>query len=326
MILVGVGIKCALCDANIYMMKFFITNVLILLSLVSHAQNHGIFDEDVKIVKLDSSINSPYKEINPVYSEKNDWLFFGRKAHPENAGGSTDMEDVWFASFDSYGRSEVSNQLGNINNIGPNLVCSFREVNNSSILLLGNAYKGSGKMISGLSYTFFMYDGWSDPINLKIKDFYNISNKIDATISSSGNILIMSIERADSHGGRDLYLSRKMENDKWSAPINLGNINTSLEESSPYLSNDGKTLFFATNGRNGFGGMDIYACHRLDESWTNWTEPENLGAPVNTDKDEAYFSINSSTTKAFFTRGSGEEVDIFGAFFSKDHTASIQQK
>ena len=55
-------------------------------------------------------------------------------------------------------------------------------------------------------------------------------------------------------------------------PINMGNvIYTEMEESSPFLAADNKTLYFASKGHNGYGGYDIWVTRRLDDSWTNWT-------------------------------------------------------
>jgi len=64
-------------------------------------------------------------------------------------------------------------------------------------------------------------------------------------------------------------------------PVNMGSvINTEFEESSPFLANDMKTLYFASKGHNGYGGYDIYVTERLDESWTNWSAPKNLGHAI----------------------------------------------
>jgi outer membrane protein OmpA-like peptidoglycan-associated protein len=125
--------------------------------------------------------------------------------------------------------------------------------------------------------------------------------------------MILSAERDDSYGSRDLYVSFSKPDGSWTAPLNLGgDVNTVGEEESPFMAEDGKTLYFSTNGLSGYGGKDIYVSLRLDDSWTKWSEPENLGAGINGKGDDEYFSIPSTGNRAFFTRGEkGEDMDIF---------------
>ena len=96
-------------------------------------------------------------------------------------------------------------------------------------------------------------------------------------------------------------------------PVNMGSvINTEFEESSPFLSNDMKTLYFASKGHSGYGGYDIYVTERLDESWTNWTTPKNLGPAVNGAMDDEFFSISYCGKYAMFSKQiSVHNVDIY---------------
>jgi hypothetical protein len=88
-------------------------------------------------------------------------------------------------------------------------------------------------------------------------------------------------------------------------------INTELEESSPFLAPDNETLYFASEGHNGHGGFDIYVTKRLDDTWTNWSKPENLGPAVNSANDDEFFSITQYGDFAIFSRKiSVHNVDI----------------
>ncbi len=84
-------------------------------------------------------------------------------------------------------------------------------------------------------------------------------------------------------GDQDLYVSFYNDAHKsWSEPLNLGaQINTHLAETAPYLAADDKTLYFASDGYLGYGGFDLYVTRRLDDTWTNWSTPENLGMVIN---------------------------------------------
>ncbi len=111
----------------------------------------------------------------------------------------------------------------------------------------------------------------------------------------------------------DLYVCLK-EHVKWSAPRNLGkSINTPGEETSPFLSADGKTLYFSTNGRPGYGDQDIFVSQRQSEGWTDWSKPVNLGAGINSPYFDAYYTMPASGEYAYFVsydKGFGK-ADIF---------------
>jgi outer membrane protein OmpA-like peptidoglycan-associated protein len=125
--------------------------------------------------------------------------------------------------------------------------------------------------------------------------------------------MILSVERDDSHGDRDLYVSFMQDDSVWTEPLNLGDvINTASEESAPFLAADDKTLYFSSNGFSGYGGNDIYVSKRLDDTWTNWSEPENLGPEINSPREDLFFNIPANSEFAYYSRGVSEtNLDIF---------------
>jgi OOP family OmpA-OmpF porin len=99
----------------------------------------------------------------------------------------------------------------------------------------------------------------------------------------------------------------------WTEPLNLGDVvNTAGEESAPFLASDDKTLYFSSNGFSGYGGSDIFVSRRLDDTWTNWSEPENLGPELNSPLEDLFFNIPASSEYAYYSRGVSEaNTDIF---------------
>jgi OmpA-OmpF porin, OOP family len=99
----------------------------------------------------------------------------------------------------------------------------------------------------------------------------------------------------------------------WTEPLNLSKtINTAAEESAPFLSIDDKTLYFSSKGFSGFGGSDIYISKRLDDTWTNWSPPENMGNTINSPMEDLFFNIPANSEYAYYSRGvSAENTDIF---------------
>ena len=140
---------------------------------------------------------------------------------------------------------------------------------------------------------------WSIPVNLGSP--VNTSNwESQPSINADGRMLFFSSNRPGGIGGKDLYYSVYKSNGKWSLPRNMGNIvNTPWDEMSPFIHFDGKTLYFSSDGRPGMGGLDIYFTRMLEDS--TWTEPKNLGYPINTFNDEMGLIIESGGQKAYFS-------------------------
>jgi len=272
-------------------------------------------NNDYVPVALGSNINSEYNELRPLITPEANTLFFSRQNHPENMGGVKDDEDIWFAERDtSSGDWLKAKNIGRpLNNNGPNFISSISSDGNAMLLLLGNAYYSKNRMTQGVSMSVKNEDGtWSRPKNLDILNDYNLSPKANYFLTNDMETILMSVERRDTHGDRDLYVIFLQDDGTWSQPMNLGpQINSAAEEGSPFLALDGKTMFFASKGFSGYGGYDIYLSRRLDDTWQNWSEPENLGAGFNSRDDDIFFNFTENDEYAYFSRGSENNVDIY---------------
>jgi hypothetical protein len=123
------------------------------------------------------------------------------------------------------------------------------------------------------------------------------SEQISATITNDENTLIFSSNRTGSVGGFDLYTCKKLPNGKWGAPTSLSpNINSIANENYPYLTDNGKTLYFASDGYNSMGGYDIFKS-KFDDETNEWSTPINIGYPINTPIDD--YSICFTNDKKF---------------------------
>lgn len=269
------------------------------------------------IEALDNNVNSEYNELNPLLSPDGKTLYFSRKNHPQNIGGAKDREDIWFSELDSTGRWQLARNMGSdFNNPEPNFINSIQSVTpdgRTAVILLGNKYMPNGKMQAGVSISSNVGGSWSKPVALKITNDYNFNEKANYFLTNNRKTLIMSVERDDSFGDRDLYVSFLGEDSVWTEPLNLGDvINTASEESAPFLAVDDETLYFSSNGFSGYGGNDIFASKRLDDSWTNWSDPENLGPEINSPLEDLFFNIPASSDYAYYSRGVSESnTDIF---------------
>ncbi len=270
---------------------------------------------DILKERLSENVNSKYKEFKPLLSPDGQTLYFSRKNHPENVGGVADNEDIWYSVKDTVtGEWQLAQNMGGeLNNAGPNFVSSVTPDGKTVLLVLGNQYLENGKMAAGVSISSNSSGTWSKPAAIQIENDYNYSEKANFYLANSRKVMLMSVMREDSKGGRDLYASFLNADSTWTEPLNLSEkINTAGEESSPFLAPDDRTLYFSSDGYSGFGMSDIYMSKRLDDTWTNWSEPENLGPTINSQYEDLFFNIPGNSEYAYYSQGvSEEDLDIF---------------
>ena len=132
-------------------------------------------------------------------------------------------------------------------------------------------------------------------------------------LTMDGKAILLAFARKKNSEDDDLYVSF-FEDGRWTRPLELGDeINTKYSETTPFLSADGKTLYFSSDRPGGQGSQDIYLTRRLDDTWQHWRKPQNLGSPINTDEYDAYYSISAKGDYAYFMSGKGSlgKKDIF---------------
>lgn len=160
-------------------------------------------------------------------------------------------------------------------------------------------------------FSSFRNGKWSAPYNVGTP-VNSASWESTPSINAEGNMLIFSSSRKGGSGGKDLWYSVLNDKGQWSIPRNLGkNINTDGDEMSPFIHFDGRTLYFASDGHPGMGAFDIYFS-KMNED-TTWTEPKNLGYPINTFNDDMGLVIEAGGQKAYFSshRDNIRGKDIF---------------
>jgi len=277
------------------------------INLVENAQT------GMKKENLGSSINSGFSETAPLISPDGKMLFFSRGGHPHNIGDSK-QQDIWYAELQKDGTWGAAKNIGSpLNNDAPNYVASISP--DGKAMLVGNLYKPDGSYGgSGMSITYLTERGWAIPKPVIIRNYYTNATEVSYRLSIGQNVLLLSLARDDSFGSNDLYVSFILPDSTWSEPKNLGSlINTLGEESAPFLAADNTTLYFASNGRPGYGETDVFITHRLDDTWMNWSEPQNLGPEVNGKGTDLHYTISVDGDFAYTvsTEHSFGDKDIF---------------
>lgn len=282
---------------------------------------------------LGLNVNSPYSEIAPIISPDGKTLYVGRIYHPRNVGAKHEC-DIWYSELQPDSSWSKLKNIGKpLNNSGVNVVITGTPDGNS--LLVEGLYNsdGSHKSEQGISISHKTANGWSVPKEVKIKNFYNTHEYETYCLSNDQKVIIMSVQRKETYGDMDLYVSFLQNNGTYSEPKNMGPVlNTFAQEGTPFLASDNKTLYFSSYGHHGYGSADIYVSKRLDDTWLRWSKPKNLGANINSWDWDTYLSISAKGDFAYFvsTAGSYGGEDIYKLELDKqlqpDPVALIQGK
>jgi len=275
--------------------------------------------KELKRENLGRGVNTQFEEICPVIAPDGKTLYFTRPEEPDN-------QDVFYSELTANGTFGPARRLPSPINT-PEHNSSFSITPDGSTMLLNNVYRRDRldttriKLYKGLSVTRRNGQAWGFPEQVQIQRYYNDNDFAEFSLAQSGQVLVMTAQREDSYGSKDLYVSFLQANGIWSEPKNMGPVvNTADAETSPFIASDGVSMYYSTPGLSGYGSMDIFVTRRLDETWTRWTEPQNLGPAINTDAWDGYFTLPASGEFAYFVsaKNSLGGNDIFRTRLTKD--------
>ncbi|WP_299462254.1 OmpA family protein [uncultured Microscilla sp.] len=268
--------------------------------------------QGLKKENLGPNINSPFSDITPLISSDGNTLYFIRKDHPENI--KRKKQDIWYATKEANGNWGKAKNLGRpVNNSAHNNIIAVSPDGNT--LVVGGVYDAQGEYKKrGISIASRVASGWEVPKEINIKNYYNNSSFFGVCMSADRQKLVLALEREGGEGDLDLYVSFVQRDGTWSEPKSLGSrLNTFGGESAPFLAADDKTLYFSTNGLPGYGSKDIYVTRRLDDSWTRWSTPKNLGPDINSSDFDSGFKVTAQGDYAYLVSytGKANKSDIF---------------
>lgn len=301
-------------------LKHCADNTLMRLSVVTILLLATAISAEVNITPLGNGVNSRYDELAPVLSPDGNTIFFCREGHPENVGVRTivdgasalrDDQDIWMSTRRADGSwTEAQHIASPFNSRTYDFPIGTSA--DGKTLYIGNVYGRDGTVSPGVSKTRLRGGKWSFPEPLRIQNFYNEANLVNYSLSADERTLILNLQRKDTVGRMDLYVSFLQPDDSWSEPMNLGKeINSAFMEVTPFLAADNKTIYFASNRPGGVGQFDMYMSRRQDNTWTHWTEPVNLGPNINTTGNDINYVIAPTGDYAIFssdTPGKGKDL------------------
>jgi OOP family OmpA-OmpF porin len=273
------------------------------------AQKENIIKEGtvVKVENLGWKVNSELAELRPTISADGNHLFFICENHPLNTKYNSvrNSQDIWYSTRDTFGNWSPARHMGYpLNTYHYNAVYWISTDNNR--ILLRNAFVNGDYYSNGVSMSYKMANGrWSPPEMLRIKNYhkYDRGRQNGASMAHDGQTLLLYMSEKQGDYNNDIYACFLQADSTWSEPKSLGKkINLpDYSEMTPYLAADGETLYFSSNRPGGLGDNDIWMTKRLDKTWTKWSDPVNLGAPINTPEWDAFFTLDAGGEYAYMT-------------------------
>ncbi len=280
-------------------------------------------DKAIQVKNMGSTVNSKYAEYAPLIpADESFMIFTSRRPNPfwnkiDPLGDY--FEDVYISKKDSLKSWLAPVILDSAINTPVHDAGTGLSADGEKLLI----YRTSKDMKSGDIYeSFFSDKKWSKPEPLGANVNSPEYSETSACYSPNGEIIFFSSNRPGGFGGKDLYLVRKLQNGKWGKPFNLGpKINTEYNEDAPFVNPLGNILYFSSEGHKNMGGYDIFKS-AFDETG-NFSEPSNLGCPVNTVDDDIFFVINTDGTKGYLSserEGGFGLQDIYTVSFPPQNT------
>lgn len=283
----------------------------------------------VKIENMGPTINTVAPEYAPVISADETKMIFTSRRH-STSGGKVDIvdnmhfEDVYISYHDGDKWSTAENMGAPINTAEDQEACIGLSPDGQEMFVYRSheKYSDAGDIfVSDLEGK-----SWSAPE--KLNDAVNTLKGMEshASITADEKTLYFTSNRPGGQGGLDIYVSKRLPDNSWAVPTSLGNkINSKYDEDAPFIHPDGKTLYFSSKGHKSMGGFDIFKTV-YNEKTSTWSEPENIGYPINTSGDDIFFVWTPDGKKAYFSSyrdgGYGHE-DIYMLTKEEDEKKSL---
>lgn len=277
----------------------------------------------VWVDNLGPNVNTKYPDFGPVISADNRELYFTSRRPEGNVGKEKDetgyhFEDIYFSSRDFGAEWGLAENIGSeVNTKSHDATVGIAPDGKSLI-----TYHGVGRKNGNLLITRKDDSG-------KWEKLQNIGESINtdfheeaATLSFDEKKLFFVTDKPGGLGGHDIYMALwDEENKTWGEPNNIGApVNTEFDEKGVFFSSDNKTLLFSSSGHKTMGGLDIFKTEYNAET-NEWSEPVNIGYPINTPDDDVYYVVSGNERYAYFSsvrEGGYGEKDIYQITFLGD--------
>lgn len=271
---------------------------------------------------LVGDINSGYDDYSPIVLDGGKTIYFTSRRSNTTGGGlnpddQTYFEDVYISKWDSIMQewSDVSNDLGKINSEGFDALNYISPDKLYGVMTLNTTATDSKKVTRGSDLCELKMNNkgtWNSPKIINNKSINTSFFEGAATLTADGNTMYFVSDRKGDKSSTDIYVVQKNGKSWGTAKPLPMTINTASRETTPYITPDGRYLFFSSDGHAGLGGYDVYVVENLGDSWGT---PINLGYGINSVNDDTHFVYLEELKKGFISGfeiiGNKASIDIY---------------
>lgn len=291
--------------------------VELFLNYCSNAKQLSSKPLNVKIENMGSVINSSAAESSPCLTDDENVIIFTYRGEKsigglQNAFNQPDKNGLYYEDvFTSVKEKGIWQNPAGINNVNSNNneAVMFLSIDGQNLFTSKDSQQDDGDIYVSKNEN----NSWSVPEKL-LGDINTSAWEDNSSLSPDGKTLFFSSTRPGGLGGKDIYKASLMPDGSWGNVKNLGNkINTPLDDDSPFLHYDGRLLLFSSKGHNSMGGYDIFKTY-LNLKDSSWSEPENIGYPINTPGDDNHYVLSPSGETGYYALGKPDgfgDLDIY---------------
>lgn len=279
----------------------------------------------ITIDNIGKTVNTKYPEYAPIISSDKSTLIFTSRRQGNTGGKDKDgkyFEDIYLTTKKTDESWRTPSKIGaNINT--PSHEAGISLAPDGKELFIYKDDNGDGNIYSSK----YLNKQWQSPV--KLNKFINTKyRETHACITGDGSTLYFTSDRPGGIGGLDIWKSTKQKNGDWGKPENLGEpVNSQLDEESPFILADGKTLYFSSQGHESMGGFDIFISTLSSDGF--WSEPQNVGYPINTTEDDVFYVPTQDENEAYYSSakdgGLGDQ-DIYLITIRKERKRTVALK
>jgi len=297
------------------------------LDQVANSRRELANSKNYQIINIGGAINGASPDYASVVALDGSSLYFTSRRLWSN-GGNADQKDIYlnlhwediYVSYNNngaWGTPEIldfctpdNNQASVSISKDERQVYTYNDLSGGGDIYVSNFIKGEFKSLEKLTIPRINTTFWEPHF----------------VMSPDGNTIFFVSNREGGFGGRDIYRLEREANGEWSRePINMGaDINSQFDEDSPFISLDGQTMYFSSNGPKSTGGFDILKS-RLNDNGT-WSAPLNMGYPLNSTGDDIFFTSTASGEMGFFTsyrKGVFGDKDIYYVQLTEERVEQV---
>lgn len=270
----------------------------ILFALVGHFLNA---QDAYAPINLGPAINTKNGEGQSVVSADGKEIYYWRELYRQSAGET--VQSIWYSKQDSAGNWRPAKYMSKPFNTGTLNSGIFNVSPDNNTILIRGYFKNGERLRGGFSLVNRGQRGWNDPIGLEIPNYVELTRGrySGAFLMPDGKGLIIYLSETEGATDNDLYVTFKKDDGTYTPLAYIKGLNTGADESTPFIASDNKTLYFSSNREGGLGNNDIWKATRLDDTWQNWSKPQNLGPTINSADWDAYFSLDAKGEYAYMT-------------------------